>query len=82
MSLPSPIWAIRPAHLIILDFITCATVGEQYRLWSSSLWNFLHTPATSSLLGPNILLKILYNEVVKYLHSHSGTDSEIWEIMP
>jgi hypothetical protein len=27
-----------------------------YRSWSSSLWSFLLSPATSPLLGPNILL--------------------------
>jgi hypothetical protein len=28
-------------------------LGEEYRSWSSSLWSFLHSPVTSSLLGPN-----------------------------
>jgi hypothetical protein len=31
--------------------------GEEYEIWSSSLCNFLHSPVTSSLLGPNILLR-------------------------
>jgi hypothetical protein len=31
-------------------------LGEVYRSWSSSLWSFLHSPVTSSRLGPNILL--------------------------
>jgi hypothetical protein len=34
-------------------------LGEEYRLWSSSLCNFLHDPS-SSLLGPNILLNTLF----------------------
>jgi hypothetical protein len=33
-------------------------VGKEYRSWCSSLWSFLHSPVTSSLLGPNILLNI------------------------
>jgi hypothetical protein len=32
--------------------------GEEYKLWSSSLCNLLHSPVTSSLFGPNILLSI------------------------
>jgi hypothetical protein len=33
---------------------------DEYKLWSSSLCNFLHSPVTSSLLGPNILLRTLF----------------------
>ena len=47
-----------PAHLI-LDFITRSVLGEEYRSLSSSLCSFLHSPVTSSLQGPNILLKTL-----------------------
>jgi hypothetical protein len=28
--------------------------GEEYTIWSSSLRNFLHSPVTSYLFGPNV----------------------------
>jgi hypothetical protein len=54
----SPIRATCPAHLIPLNIITRTIAGEDYRLLSSSLCSFLHSPVTSSLLGPNILLNM------------------------
>ena len=50
----SPIRATCPAHLILLHFITRVIFGEQCGSLSSSLCSFLHSPVTSSLLGPNI----------------------------
>ena len=52
----SPIRAAWPSHLVLLDFITRKLFGEQYRSLSSSLCSLLHSPVTSSLLAPNILL--------------------------
>jgi len=46
--LPFPIRATCLAHLILLDFITRTILGEEYRLFSSSLCNFLHSPVTLS----------------------------------
>jgi hypothetical protein len=54
MPFPSCIRATCPAHLILLDFITRTILDEEYRSRSFSLWSFLHSPVTSSLLGPNI----------------------------
>ena len=50
----SPIRATCPAQLILLDFITRTILGEEYKSFSSLLCNLLHSPVTSSLLGPNI----------------------------
>ena len=58
-TLSSPIRATCPTHLILLDFITRTILGEEYKSFSSSLCNLLHSPVTSSLLGPNIVLKLL-----------------------
>ena len=52
-----------PTHLI-LDLITRIIFGEQYRSLSNSLCSFLHSPVTSSLLGPNILLSTLFSNTL------------------
>ena len=52
-TLPSPIRATCPAHLIPLHFTTRTILGEENKSFSSSLYNLLHSPVTSSLLGPN-----------------------------
>ena len=60
--LSSPVRATCPAHLILLDFITRTLLGEEYKSFSSSLCSLLHSPVTSSLLGPNILLNTVKKE--------------------
>jgi hypothetical protein len=54
----SPIRATCPAHLV--HTILLIILGEEYKLWSSSLCSFLQPPVTSSLFGPNILLNTLF----------------------
>jgi hypothetical protein len=60
-SLSKPCLAAPLLHTryVPLDFITRTILGEQYISLSSSLWSFLYTPVSSSLLGPNILLNAL-----------------------
>ena len=70
----SPIRATCPTHLIRLDFITQTIFGEQYRSLSSSLCTFLHSPVTSSLLGPNILLNTLFSNTLSLRSSLSVSD--------
>ena len=72
--LSSPIRTTCPAHLILLDFITRTILGEEYKSFSSSLCNLLHTPVTSSLLGPNILLNTLFSNTLSFLSSRSVND--------
>ena len=63
----------RPSHFFF-DFITRTILGDQYRLLSFSLCNFLHSPVASSLLGPNILLNTLFSNTLSLRSSFSVRD--------
>ena len=63
-SFPLPIRATCSAHLILLDFVTRKILRE-YRSLTSSLCSFLHSPVTSSLLGPNNLLNPIFEAQVQ-----------------
>ena len=71
---PLPIRATFPAHLILLDFITLTIMGEEYTSLSSPLCSFLHSPVTSSLLGPNILLNTLFSHTLSLRSSLNVSD--------
>jgi hypothetical protein len=47
--------AICPAHPILFYLITVTVFCEAYKFGSSSLCSLLKSPATSSLIGPNVL---------------------------
>ena len=65
----SPIRATCFVYLILLDFITRTILNVDYRSLSSSLCNFLHSPVTPALLGPNILLNTLFSNTLSLCSS-------------
>ena len=65
----SPIHATCPAPHILLGLITRIIFGEEYRSLSYSLYSFLHSAVISPLLGPNILLSILFSDTLGLLSS-------------
>ena len=76
-----PIIDTGPACLILLYLTTWKILVEDYRSLSSSLCSFLHSPVTSSLLGPNSLLNSLLPNTLSRRSSILGiinVDFEIW----
>ena len=72
---PSPhIRATFPIHFIIPDFITRTIFGEQFRSFCSSLWSFIHSRFTSSLLGPNTLLNTQFQNILSQHSSFHVSD--------
>ena len=61
---PFPYSSTYPAHLILFDLIPRIIFGEKFVSLRSSLRSFLHFPATSSLLGPNILFSTLFSNTL------------------
>jgi len=53
----SPICATWPAYSILVYCISRMISDEESRQFNSSLCSLLHSPVTSSLLGPNIFLE-------------------------
>jgi hypothetical protein len=49
---------------ILFHLVNRIIFDEECRSLSSSLWSFFYFPATSSLLGPNILLSTLFSNTL------------------
>jgi hypothetical protein len=62
--LPNACYIPRASHSSRFDI---RIFGEQYRSLSSSLYSLLHSPVTSSVLGPNILLGLYSNILSAYV---------------
>jgi hypothetical protein len=72
--LPSPMRATCPVHIILLDLICLMKSGGEYKLCSSPLYNFLHSPVISCLLGPNFLLNTLLSNTFSLCSSFNVRD--------
>ena len=73
-ALLSPMHTTWHAHLILLDFITHTTLGEDCISLSSSLCSVFHSLVTSFLLGPNILLNTLFSNTLRLCSSLNVSD--------
>ena len=73
----SPIHATCPTHFVLLDLITQSILGEEYSSLSSSLCSLLHSPVTSSLLGPDIFLSTLFSNTFSLHCSHTKQQAKL-----
>jgi hypothetical protein len=65
-----------PFHASWLDRFN--DVGEEYKLWSSSLCSFF---VTSSLLGPSILLSTLFSDTLGQFHTHTKMQGQLGDCL-
>ena len=73
---PLPHTRYSPPHLTFLDFIPQTILDEHYRSLSSSLYSFLHSPITLSLLGPNTLINTLFSNTLSLRSSLDVSDQD------
>ena len=72
-ALPYPVHTTCPDHLILL---TRTIFGEKCTSLSSSSCSVLHSPGTSSLLGPNILPRTLFSDILSLRSSLYVSDHD------
>jgi len=82
---------LSPTHATCLSnpiphLITQIIFGKQYRSLSSSLFSCLHSPVTSTLLGPKILHSTLFSNTLSLRSSLNVSDqvyssaTHLWKI--
>jgi hypothetical protein len=65
-----------PTHLILLDLIALIILWRCTSYEVPPLCSLLQPPATSSLSGPNVLLSILFSNILNILSSLSVKETK------
>jgi hypothetical protein len=75
-----------PIHISLLEAITFIILDEKHKLWSSSLFTFLHIHVASLLLHQNVLnMQFSVSYIFGALHGTRKIDSQlltVYSLMP